>query len=376
VLAVQADGCTITTVEGLAGGNGDLHTVQRAFHEQHALQCGYCTPGMIMSAVDLLAENPNPSEDEIREGLSGNLCRCTGYQNIVKAVQAAASAARPHRRRWRHDRDHGQAGSAAPAARGRPPHRRAARWTENITLPGMVHMAILRSPYAHARIVSVNTAPARAKPNVIDAFSGSDVKDTQGVMACAWPVTEDMVAPTYLPLAIDEVRHVGEPVAVVVARDRASAVDALEAIEVEYETLPVVLDLEAALAPGSALVHADKGTNKCYTWVLDSAAAGSGGDVAQAEAEAEVVIKRRYVQQRLIPSFMEPRSHIVDPSGGEWTLYSSTQIPHITRFLLAATTGTPEHKIRVIAPDVGGGFGAARHRAGGVDTAREPGRLR
>jgi carbon-monoxide dehydrogenase large subunit len=230
-------------------------------------------------------------------------------------------------------------------------------WTENINVPGLVHLAILRSPYAHARITSVNTAPARELPNVLGVFSGADLADTQGVLACAWPVTEDMVAPTYLPMAVDEVRHVGEPVAVVVARDRASAVDALDAIEVEYESLPVVLDMEAALTEGSPLVHADAGTNKCYTWVFDSAAAGTGGDVAQAEAEAEVVIKRRYVQQRLIPAFMEPRSVIVDPRGGEWTVYSATQIPHIVRFLLAATTGTPEHKIRVIAPDVGGGFG-------------------
>jgi len=230
-------------------------------------------------------------------------------------------------------------------------------WTENINLPGMVHLAILRSPYAHARLTSVNAAPARDLPNVLAAYSGADLADIQGVLACAWPVTEDMVAPTYLPLAVSEVRHVGEPVAVVVARDRASAVDALEAIEVEYESLPVVLDLEAALEDGSPLVHSDAGTNKCYTWVFDSAAAGTGGDVAQAEAEAEVVIKRRYVHQRLIPAFMEPRSVIVDPGGGEWTVYSATQIPHIVRFLLAATTGTPEHKIRVIAPDVGGGFG-------------------
>ena len=91
VLAVQADGAEITTIEGLAA-NGELHPVQRAFHEQHGLQCGYCTPGMVLAAVSLLAEHPNPSEAEIRDGLEGNLCRCTGYQNIVKAVQAAASA--------------------------------------------------------------------------------------------------------------------------------------------------------------------------------------------------------------------------------------------------------------------------------------------
>jgi len=95
VLAVQADGGEVTTVEGLAAADGTLHPVQQAFHEQHALQCGYCTPGMIMASVDLLRENPNPSETEIREGISGNLCRCTGYQNIVRAVQQAAAAGAP-----------------------------------------------------------------------------------------------------------------------------------------------------------------------------------------------------------------------------------------------------------------------------------------
>jgi aerobic carbon-monoxide dehydrogenase large subunit len=233
------------------------------------------------------------------------------------------------------------------------------KWTDNITVPGLLHLAILRSPHAHAKITRVDVSGALDKPNVIAAFSGADVAETQGVLACAWPVTEDIVLPTYTPLAVTEVRHVGEPVAVVVARDPASAVDALEAIEVDYETLPVVLDMEAALAEGADLVHADKGTNKCYTWVFDSAAAGTGTDVAAAAGEAEVTIKRRYIQQRLIPSFMEPRSVIVEPGGanGETTVYSSTQIPHVMRFLLAATTGTPEHKIRVIAPDVGGGFG-------------------
>ncbi|HEX9041898.1 MAG TPA: (2Fe-2S)-binding protein [Trebonia sp.] len=91
VLAVQADGTEITTIQGLANGSGELHPLQRAFHEEHALQCGYCTPGMIMAAADLLSENPNPTEEEVRDGLEGNLCRCTGYQNIVRAVLRAAN---------------------------------------------------------------------------------------------------------------------------------------------------------------------------------------------------------------------------------------------------------------------------------------------
>jgi carbon-monoxide dehydrogenase large subunit len=232
------------------------------------------------------------------------------------------------------------------------------RWTDNLSLPGMLHLAILRSPHAHARITRVDVSGALSAPNVVTAFSGADIAERQGSMPCVWPVTDDIVIPDYPPIAVSEVRHVGEPVAVVVARDRASAVDALEAIDVDYEPLPVMLDLEAALADDATLVHAGKGTNKCYTWVFDSAQAGTGGDVAAAEAEAEVVIRRRYVQQRLVPAFMEPRSVIVDPGAGdEWTVYSSTQLPHILRILLALATGTPEHKIRTIVPDVGGGFG-------------------
>jgi carbon-monoxide dehydrogenase large subunit len=230
-------------------------------------------------------------------------------------------------------------------------------WTENINLPGMLHLAILRSPMAHARLTRVDTGPALQRPGVIAAFSGRDVADVQGLLPCAWPVTAELVHPDHPPLAIDEVCHVGEAVAVVVARDRASALDALEAIDVDYEPLPVVLDMEAALAEGADLVHPDKGTNRAYTWVFDSAQAGTGGDADAALADAEVVIKRRYRQQRLIPAFMEPRSVVVDPTGDQVTVWSSTQIPHVLRFMLAAITATPEHKVRVIAPDVGGGFG-------------------
>jgi carbon-monoxide dehydrogenase large subunit len=230
-------------------------------------------------------------------------------------------------------------------------------WTENITLPGMLHLAILRSPLAHARITGVDTSAALREPGVVAAYSGRDVADVQGSLPCAWPVTEDMVHPDHPPIAVDEVRHVGDAVAVVVARSRAAALDALAAIEVDYEPLPAVLDLEAALADGADLVHADKGTNRSYTWVFDSAEAGTGAAVDPAFEGAEVVLKRRYRQQRLIPAFMEPRSVVVDPSGDQYTMWSATQIPHVLRFLLSVVTGTPEHKVRVVAPDVGGGFG-------------------
>jgi len=227
-------------------------------------------------------------------------------------------------------------------------------WTDNITLPGLLHFALLRSPMAHAKITRIDVAAARELPGVIAAFTGSDLADEQGSLPNAWTVTPDMVSPAHPPLAVDEVRYVGDAVAVVVTRDRYSAADALEAIEVDYEPLPAVTDMEAALADGSPLVHSDKGTNRCYDWPF------AAGDYEAAKSKAEVTVKRRFIQQRLIPTAMEPRAVVVAPiaAADEYTVYSATQIPHILRVMLALTTGIPEHKIRVIAPDVGGGFGS------------------
>ncbi|GAA0511295.1 carbon-monoxide dehydrogenase large subunit [Saccharopolyspora subtropica] len=231
------------------------------------------------------------------------------------------------------------------------------RWTDNINPPGTLHLAILRSPVAHARILSINTEQARQMSGVVAVVTGRDVADEQGSLPCAWPITEDMKAPKAPPLAVDEVRFAGEAVAVVVARSAAEARDALDVIDVDYEDLPVVLDMEAALRDDSPLVHEDIGTNRNATWTFDSAQAGTGGDVEQALSSAEVRIDRTFRQQRLIPAFMEPRSVVVDPTGEQITMWSATQVPHILRLMLAMTLGVPEHKIRVIAPDVGGGFG-------------------
>ncbi|MGH3440083.1 MAG: xanthine dehydrogenase family protein molybdopterin-binding subunit [Sciscionella sp.] len=231
------------------------------------------------------------------------------------------------------------------------------RWTDNITLPGMLHLAILRSPVAHARITALDVSAAKQMPGVVAVFTGADVADEQGSLPCAWPITPDMKTPNAPSLAVDQVNFAGEAVAVVVARSSYEAHDALEGIDVDYDELPVVLDMEAAIADGADLVHDDLGTNSSATWIFDSAEAGSGGDVEQAISEAEVVVRRKFRQQRLIPGFMEPRSVVVDPTSEQLTMWSATQVPHILRLMLAMSLGVPEHKIRVIAPDVGGGFG-------------------
>ncbi|MFC9910702.1 xanthine dehydrogenase family protein molybdopterin-binding subunit [Streptomyces sp. NPDC127197] len=248
-------------------------------------------------------------------------------------------------------------------------------WTDNIQVAGLLYLAILRSPMAHARIDRIDVSPALERPGVVAAFSGADLADGLGSLPCAWPVTEDIVLPDHPPVAVDEARYAGDPVAVVVARDRYAAADALEAIEVEYTPLPPVLDLEVALTDGAPLVHSDKGTNRCYVWPLQT---GEAFDAVR--DRAEVTLKRRYHQQRLIPNAMEPRAVVVTPlaASGEFTVYSATQIPHILRVMLSVVTGVPEHKLRVVAPDVGGGFGSKLQVYGeeaiALDVARRLGR--
>ena len=222
-------------------------------------------------------------------------------------------------------------------------------WTDNITLPGLAHVAFVRSPHAHARIASVDVSAAHGASGVIAAFSGADLAAEQGSVPCAWPVTEDIVIPDHPPMAVDTVRYVGEIVAAVVARDRYTAADAVDLIDVTYEPLEPVLDMEAALQPDSPKVQ--EAGNKSYTWTL------ANGDLEAAFRDAPVVLERTYLQQRLIGTAMEPRAVVCAPVGDEYTLWTSTQIPHVVRVLLALTTGIPEHKLRVIAPDVGGGFG-------------------
>ncbi len=230
------------------------------------------------------------------------------------------------------------------------------QFTDNIQLTGMLHLSMVRSPFAHATITGVDTTAAKASRGVVAVLTGGDVKDTQGALPNAWPLTVDQKAPDHLAIAVDRVAFAGEIVAVVIARSNAEARDAAELVDIDYEDLPAALDLKNAAAD-EILAHPDLGTNRNANWVFDSKEAGTGTDVEDSIRNAEVLLEREYRQQRLIPAFMEPRSVAVDPTGEQITIWSSTQIPHILRVMLALTLGVSESKIRVIAPDVGGGFG-------------------
>ncbi len=230
------------------------------------------------------------------------------------------------------------------------------KYTDDFVLPGMAHLAVVRSPYAHARIRAIDAGRARALPGVLGVFTGQEMKDAGfGGIPCAWVVTNaNTKTPPYPPIAIDTVRHVGNAVAIVVAEDNYVARDAADLVEVSYEPLPAVADAWRAAQPGAPQLHEEAPGNQCFHWTV------SGGDVAQAFAQAEVVVRERIVNQRLVPNAMEPRATLAQyvPASGEVTLWVTSQNPHIARFLLSLDTGIPEHKIRVIAPEVGGGFGS------------------
>ena len=227
------------------------------------------------------------------------------------------------------------------------------KYTDDVYLRGMVHMAVLRSPHAHARIVGLDTSKAEADPQVLAVLTGPEVEKRCASKLPLTSVKEGMKTRSRYPLVTDVTRYVGEAVVAVTATSRGAAANALELIEVEYEPLPVVMDMEKAATPGSPLVHEDMGTNVCVE------SSGEAGDTDGAFGEADEVVSLRLAQPRVVVNPMEPRAAVAsyERSTRSLTLWDTTQAPHKVRGEMADVLGLPENKIRVIAIDVGGGFG-------------------
>ena len=224
-------------------------------------------------------------------------------------------------------------------------------YVDDIQLPGMLHMTFLRSPHPHAKILSIQTSAAQAMPGVVAVVTGDDLSERLHVPVM--PLVPGMKIPPHPLLARGAVHAAGVPVAAVVAHSRALAQDAANAIAVEYAALPAVVNAEKALEPGAPLAREELDSNICYTTTKQ------GGDVDRAFAEAEHIVRMRIASPRLVALTIEPRGVLAKPEPtGDLTVWLSTQSPHLVRADLATAIGFPEHRIRVIAPDVGGGFGS------------------
>jgi carbon-monoxide dehydrogenase large subunit len=229
-----------------------------------------------------------------------------------------------------------------------------ATYVEDIKLLGLTYAAFIRSPYAHARIVKVDTTAAKQQPGVIAVVTGADLVGKIGTIPTAWLLpNSNLKTPAHPALASETVRYVGDAVAVVVAETNAQAKDAAALVEVEYAELGVVVDQEKAVENGAPLVHEDVPNNLAFRWKV------AGGDIDAAFRDAHVVIKQRILNQRLIGTPMETRGSVAqfNPGLKELTMWISAQAPHVHRLLLSGILGVPEHRLRIIAPEVGGGFG-------------------
>ena len=350
MLAVQVDQSEITTVEGLANQNS-LGPLQQMFRKHHALQCGFCTPGFLMTADALLRNNSPLTEAEVRQAVSGNLCRCTGYQNIVDAIVAASGgkvAAPSHN-------EHALAsrfiGARVERAEDNELLSGKGVYVDDIDFPGMLHAYIVRSVHARAKILRIDSSVAKRAPGVVDVIT---FEDLGAVRKLPLTIPHPNLKPlTEFPLAKDQVRYVGEPVAVIVAESRSLAEDAVPLVEIDYEVLLGCIDIEKALAPDAPLVHEGEQDN------VGGFMKQSTGNVDKAFAEADHVIKETLRVHRGGCHAIETRGIVAqfEPKAGFLTIWASCQGPHRIRRTLLQLMDMPEHKVRVIAPRVGGGFG-------------------
>jgi xanthine dehydrogenase molybdenum-binding subunit len=348
VLMKRADGSSIATIEGLAGPGGKLHPIQQAYIEQGATQCGFCTPGFIMATKALLDKNPDPTIEQIYDGHKWNICRCTGHNAILRAVEQAAGRPVP----------------PLPAVKlalkfiSRPLPRPDAVdkvtgkgiYADDLYVEGMLHGRALRSRYPHARLLKVDVAKARALPGVAAVLTADDIPGRKdcGVHEIDWPV-----------LCYDKVRYVGDAIAVVAAESEAIAAQALDLIEVEYEPLPVVTGPKEAAEPGAPLVHehAELHAHGAHGNFLAHFHL-ENGDLAAGFAQADVIVEREYATQTVEHGFIEPEAGLAVPeANGRVTVYCGGQIPFSDRSQIAATLNVAEDKIRVINCLIGGGFG-------------------
>jgi len=360
--AFKAQGKQVTTIEGLATGD-ELHPLQTNFIRHGAVQCGYCTPGLIMTSAALLEENSEPSEHDIKVALKDTYCRCTGYTSVMRAIQSAAREKRGLEPLAVNeplvDEPMNVISRSVPPIEVREKVTGVAKYTDDYVFPGMLYARTLRSPHPHARILSINTEKAKALPGVQAVLTHEDVpgENLHGLVYRDWPV-----------LCHDVVRYVGDAVAIVAADSEDIAAEALELIEVVYEPLPVVADPEYAHSPDAPILHPNHPTGNLLKHIKVR-----HGDIEQGFAEADVIVEHEYRTPTTEHAFLEPECSIGVPKGypghEKLTVYVGSQIPYQDRDQIKLAMGLKDDEVRVIGTLIGGGFGGKEDIAGQIHVA-------
>jgi nicotinate dehydrogenase large molybdopterin subunit len=338
--AIKAEGRSIITIEGL-GDAENLHPVQRQFVERGAVQCGFCTPGMILASKALLDRNPRPSEKEIRLAISGNLCRCTGYTKVVEAIDAAARELQgevaPCDRR---EPESGSIGRSVVKVDAVPKVTGKAVYADDLSFPNMLFARVLRSPYPSAKVLSIDFSEALRLSGVRTVLTARDIpgRNRHG---------ERVKDQSYL--AEERIRYVGDAVAVVAADSDEIAWQALKKINVDYERLPEVFDPEEAMKPGAPLVH-ETGNILHHRKIRK-------GNVEEGFAEASIIVEKTFTSQIVEHAYIEPEAAVAYMDRGQMVVHCCTQGPHYVRSELASMLRMPVSKVRVIRAVTGGGFG-------------------
>ena len=357
--ALKAQGRSITTIEGLAEGK-TLHPLQTNFIRHGAVQCGYCTPGLIMTSAALIEENADPNDHDIKVALKDTFCRCTGYTSVLQAIKSAAREKR----------------GLAPLpvnepvvdepmdviSRSVPPQEvtekvtGVAKYTDDYTFPDMLFARTLRSPYPHARILSINSDKAKALAGVHSVLTYKDIpgENLHGLVYRDWPV-----------LCHDVVRYTGDAVAIVAADSEDIAAEAISLIDVAYEPLQVVGDPEYAHKPEAPVLHPNHPTGNLLKHIKVR-----HGDIEKGFAEADVIVEHEYRTPTTEHAFLEPECAIGVPKGYQGheklTVYVGSQIPYQDRDQIGLAMGIPSDQVRVIGTLIGGGFGGKEDIAGQI----------
>ena len=341
-LVARLDGAHVETIEGLARGD-ELHPLQQTFIEQGAVQCGFCTPGMIMAAKALLDTRPHPTREEIVKALAPNLCRCTGYASIIRAIEAASSKEQPSFPFKPSKLQTRVVGKPVPRPDALAKVTGQAIFAADLYFDNMLHAKVLRSSRPHARIRRIDTSKARAIPGVVAVLTADDIPGTRthGTVRADWP-----------SLCWDKVCYTGDALALVAAETEAIAEEALSLIEVEYEPLPAVFSPQEALTPGAPLVHENTPGNLLKHIKVRK------GDVKAGFTHADLIVEQEYHTPFIEHAYLEPEAGVAVPGpDGRITVYVGSQIPFEDRRQVAEALAIPREKVRIVQTAVGGAFG-------------------